>query len=429
MAGEKTQVEIDAQIDAGIKVNSNKEITPPIHNAIEKALSNSYLNKKDGGLVLQVLAGYTTDLTPSDNKHWTPKKYVDDLIDSEILAFAGTLPGLYYALDGSAPLEGNMDAGGYDIENAGVITALDGFSTDGTPSIFSDTTNNRIYLGEGTGGSATGTDHFFAGSITGLGAAGNNLFGAGAGAMEGANGNNLNGYGYQSLRSSVGSDNNAMGVSSGGNSTSTGCNFFGPLSGYTSNCGNGNFMGNSSGYGNLGARCNGFGYEALNGNTADDVVGMGIYAAKNNTRSNLFTVAAITDVFWNNVGDKGNTTLGVVTIQAAMAPDGTDQSAAASIQKIAPARGTGNADAGYIVIQKANIQASGTTRHTLTDWWFYEANGNHGFGGQSYGSGVGVQFIADATTAPTTNPTGGIVYYSESGVSKYRDPSGNIITV
>jgi len=80
MAGEKTQVQIDAQIDAGIRVNGNKEITPPIHNAIEKAITNSYLNKKDGGMVVEVLAGYTTELTPSDNKHWTPKRYVDDKI-------------------------------------------------------------------------------------------------------------------------------------------------------------------------------------------------------------------------------------------------------------------------------------------------------------------------------------------------------------
>ncbi len=46
MAGEKTQAELDAQIDAGIRVNGNKEITPPIHNAIEKAITNSHINKK-----------------------------------------------------------------------------------------------------------------------------------------------------------------------------------------------------------------------------------------------------------------------------------------------------------------------------------------------------------------------------------------------
>ncbi len=78
MAGEKTQIEIDAQIDADIKINGNREITPPKHNAIEKALSNSYVNKKDSGLVIQSLLGYTTELTPSDNKHLTTKKYVDD---------------------------------------------------------------------------------------------------------------------------------------------------------------------------------------------------------------------------------------------------------------------------------------------------------------------------------------------------------------
>ncbi len=51
MAGEKTRAELDAQIDAGIRVNGNKEITPPIHNAIEKAITNSYVNKKDSKVV------------------------------------------------------------------------------------------------------------------------------------------------------------------------------------------------------------------------------------------------------------------------------------------------------------------------------------------------------------------------------------------
>lgn len=99
MAGEKTQAQIDAQIDAGIRVNGNKEITPPIHNAIEKALSNSYINKIDAGLVVQALLGYSSVLTPSDNKHFTPKKYVDDLFDLCLL------------LDGTNAMTGDLDMG------------------------------------------------------------------------------------------------------------------------------------------------------------------------------------------------------------------------------------------------------------------------------------------------------------------------------
>jgi hypothetical protein len=89
MAGEKTQIEIDAQIDAGIKVNGNKEITPPIHNAIEKALSNSYVNKKDGGKVMQSLFGQSTYIAPTDDEHYTPKKYVSDLFNSTVFQQGG----------------------------------------------------------------------------------------------------------------------------------------------------------------------------------------------------------------------------------------------------------------------------------------------------------------------------------------------------
>jgi hypothetical protein len=41
-------------------------------------LADSSLNKKDGGLVVEALTGYTTDLTPTDDKHFASKKYVDD---------------------------------------------------------------------------------------------------------------------------------------------------------------------------------------------------------------------------------------------------------------------------------------------------------------------------------------------------------------
>ncbi len=50
-------------------------------------------------------------------------------------------------------------------------------------------------------------------------------------------------------------------------------------------------------------------------------------------------------------------------------------------------------------------------------------------GAVSLGGGVGVAFIANATTAPTTNPTGGGVLYVEGGALKYRGSSGTITTL
>jgi hypothetical protein len=111
-------------------------------------------------------------------------------------------------------------------------------------------------------------------------------------------------------------------------------------------------------------------------------------------------------------------------MQSAMSLDGTNTSAAASIFKIAPARGTGNAASGYNVIQKANIQASGTTRHTLTDWWFFEGQGNFGFGTQDYGSGVGVFAIANAGTDASANPASGVALQSKSGRLKVMETDG-----
>ncbi len=56
---------------------------------------------------------------------------------------------------------------------------------------------------------------------------------------------------------------------------------------------------------------------------------------------------------------------------------------------------------------------------------------NIGFGpaGGSYGGGVGVIFISNRTTAPTTNPTGGGILYCDAGALKYRGSSGTVTTI
>ena len=53
-------------------------------------------------------------------------------------------------------------------------------------------------------------------------------------------------------------------------------------------------------------------------------------------------------------------------------------------------------------------------------------SGDLGIRSQSYGGGVGVIGIANATTVPTTNPTGGGVLYTEAGALKYRGSSGTV---
>lgn len=47
----------------------------------------------------------------------------------------------------------------------------------------------------------------------------------------------------------------------------------------------------------------------------------------------------------------------------------------------------------------------------------------------SYGGGLGVVYLRDATTIPTSNPSGGGLLYIEAGALKYRGPSGTVTTV
>lgn len=51
------------------------------------------------------------------------------------------------------------------------------------------------------------------------------------------------------------------------------------------------------------------------------------------------------------------------------------------------------------------------------------------FANPSAGGGVKVVFLANATTTPTSNPTGGGIVYCDSGALKYRGSSGTVTTL
>lgn len=57
------------------------------------------------------------------------------------------------------------------------------------------------------------------------------------------------------------------------------------------------------------------------------------------------------------------------------------------------------------------------------------SNGNIGINTTSVGGGVFVVAIANATTVPTTNPTGGGILYVDGGALKYRGSSGTVTTI
>lgn len=84
-----------------------------------------------------------------------------------------------------------------------------------------------------------------------------------------------------------------------------------------------------------------------------------------------------------------------------------------------------------LLTRTRDVTGAPSLRLSLTD------QGNMYFGtasfttvfGASYGGGVGVIFLADCTTAPTTNPTGGGILYVEAGALKYRGSSGTVTTL
>jgi hypothetical protein len=66
----------------------------------------------------------------------------------------------------------------------------------------------------------------------------------------------------------------------------------------------------------------------------------------------------------------------------------------------------------------------------LTERMRITQTGNFGFRTSTqFGSGVGVIGVANATTVPTTNPTGGGVLYVEGGALKYLGSSGTVTTI
>lgn len=69
------------------------------------------------------------------------------------------------------------------------------------------------------------------------------------------------------------------------------------------------------------------------------------------------------------------------------------------------------------------IQSASTTAMTI------DTSQNVGIGTTSVGGGVIVIAIANATTVPASNPTGGGILYVQGGALKYRGSSGTVTTI
>lgn len=69
-----------SKVAATIKINGNKEITPPKDKILRDDQLDSSPNWKDGGYGFESLVGYASVLNLADERDFVHKKYVDDLI-------------------------------------------------------------------------------------------------------------------------------------------------------------------------------------------------------------------------------------------------------------------------------------------------------------------------------------------------------------
>lgn len=115
---------------------------------------------------------------------------------------------------------------------------------------------------------------------------------------------------------------------------------------------------------------------------------------------------------WAQESNNNGTTLGIQM-------RGLNQSGTASTANLAAIFGAAGADNSYMALSPSN----GSIGLSMTQ------NANLGLNGRSFGGGAGVIFILNATTLPTSNPTGGGILYVDAGALKYRGSAGTITTI
>lgn len=92
-----------------------------------------------------------------------------------------------------------------------------------------------------------------------------------------------------------------------------------------------------------------------------------------------------------------------------------------NIGKIRTIKGSGGGTARQLMLGTDSVDRMGFEATTFNTFMLASSG--------SYGSGSGVLFLGNATTVPTTNPTGGGILYVEAGALKYRGSSGTVTTI
>ena len=252
-------------------------------------------------------------------------------------------------------------------------------------------------------------------------------------------------FGFQAAGlNQTGSSNTMVGAQAGYNSIGTGNTYVGRQAGFSNNtAGNtfNTFVGYFSGYNTTGASNTFLGEEsgqAITSGARNTIIGRfnGNQGGLDIRTSSNYIVLSDGDgnprVVANAVGDVGiGTTSPVRRLHVA------DLGAGQGIRVSGPT--TDNNWAGGIEMYSNNgttvtssiISSSGGMLFSYggAERMRIDATNSVGIGGSSFGSGSLVVFIANATTAPTTNPTGGGVLYVDAGALKYRGSSGTVTTI
>ncbi len=121
---------------------------------------------------------------------------------------------------------------------------------------------------------------------------------------------------------------------------------------------------------------------------------------------------------------------GKITVSASAASTGLDLATADCYANLRVIQNTLSTADGHIYIGFGGVATSNVFLYSNSSQVVrIEGGANVGFGGGSYGGGVGCFFIANRTTAPTSNPSSGGILYTESGALKYRGSAGTVSTI
>lgn len=499
-----TLAQLNALIDAGIKVNNNKEITPPIHNNIEKQLALANLNKKDGGTI-EALVSYLNEYTLTDRKNFAFRGYVDDAdaqvlqdakdyTDSEIAAIPTPDLSALWNLSGNvfdSRKKLGSTSGNFGFDFVKENTVFGGLSDTakwffGTTSAFADTdfsargsgntsasyglqvqnSDNSASLGWLNNGNLINTGVDSSGSTSNFilkNSVATNIFDVRNNSEWFSNGSKIFSFApannsYVRFGKDVLANFNNPSLSTGVGAVGFGLNVLNnlPITGQGIGFGNSVFP-NATNNRNFG-----FGVSVGNGVTTGQgnmFMGFSISNGVTTGQGNINIGEEITNVNYSNTlafgrsmsVDKSNQIkIGGVrqyselmlgsdvndeflgsqfTIKLPSINNASASNTAGWNWVFEGSKSTGTGVGGAHIFRISKPGSSGNTQNSLSDILRLEGTSNVGINGSSYGSGVGVMFMANAGTVPSANPTGGGILYVEGGALKYRGSSGTVTTI